>query len=247
MINLISILAAAVSLASAQEPTFRIQPYPSLDGTVNAALRSLQAQDAFAGLSACGVLDARMVRPVSLAQAEELLAPCLAELTSRYGVAVALRRAARTQDGGFSIQIEGLVLTLPSHVPVTHAAFRDLSRALSLRDNRLFGHPAWVRRATPQEESVSALQAVVDSCVRPLVLGKIATGADFIAAYGRCLRAEEALRITELRAGSGLSVNILTAAPEPQARAYTGLVTVPSEDGLVGVRVLAYGEQIALP
>lgn len=247
MINTIFAALALASVASAQENTFRIQPYPDLAGTVHASLRAFAAQDAFADLSACAVLDARAIQPVDLAQAEQMLEPCLKEFTARYGVAVTVRRAAQAYDGGFSPQIEGLVLTVPSHIAVTHPAYRDLSTALARRDNRLFGHPAWLRRATPQEESVSALQSVVDSCVQMLMIRRISSGADFIAAYGRCLREEPALRIKDLRPGAGLSVNLLTAAPEPQARALTGLVTVLSEEGPVAVRILAYGEQIALP
>lgn len=246
MINLLFAVVVAAGVASAQENTFRIQPV-DLGSEVHTALRTFSAQDAFAGLAGCAVLDARMIQPLDLSQAEAMLAPCLKELTARYGVAVSVRRAAQAQDGGFSVQIEGLIITVPSYIPVTHAAYRDLSKALAARDGRLLGHPAWLRRATPQEESVSALQTVVDSCVQMLMIRKIETGADFIGAYGRCLRQEPSLMIKDLRAGQGLSVNILTAAPELQARAYTGLVTVVSEEGPVAVRILAYGEQIALP
>ncbi|MDE2291832.1 MAG: hypothetical protein KGL53_07095, partial [Elusimicrobia bacterium] len=67
-----------------------------------------------------------------------------------------------------------------------------------------------------------------------------ATPADFVAAYGDCLRSAKGLSIREVRPGdSPLSVVVYSGAREDTLLDMDGLVSVPAGRGLGSFRIVA--------
>lgn len=204
------------------------------------------AQDAFAGVPACGILDIKTIRAIPLDEAQEMAAPCVAAALAKYQAAGELKRGflAASQDG----QAPRAGLLIKTDLPLGSQGLRDLQAALARREGRILGHQVRVlRQGEVEPASVSAIQAALERCVMPTVVRDLRNGQDFVKIYGRCLTRNPDLKINEVRAGEGLSVIIQTEADRGQLEAYNGFVTVNAGKGPVTLMVQAYGMRVALP
>ena len=210
------------------------------------AIMAFASQDAFAGIGECGVLDIKTIRPFTLEEASDLIAPCL--------TAVGRRLAAKLEiQAGFlsSSQVgkpAKMGLILKTDLIAGTKPHRDLMAGLSRRENRLMGHAVRVlTRGEVAPASISAVQAALTQCILPTVVRDIRTGDDFVKIYGRCLTRNEDLKITEIRGGQGLSVNLKTGQSASQVDALNGFVTVNAGKGPVSLMIVAYSAELALP
>lgn len=264
MINTKNALFASILLcaatASAQEMPIRFMPEPDFENAINVVTQPMKAKDAFAGLQECGVADAKTFKPVTIAQAQQMLAPCVVAVGRRYNQNISIERLATAAEGGFSVQIEGLAIYVPENVAITDALMKDLNRSLEIRNGRVLGHPVVIRRgAAPSANKpafksagadvVSAVQNAVDACFQPMSLRRIETAEDFILYYGRCIAEDKTLKVRELHPAPGhpMSVNLVSMADVPTVRSLNGAVKVAAANGLVTVSVIAYPETIYLP
>src|SRR5688572_22125259 len=188
------ILAAS---ASAQEaPTFRFQPEPDFSGAVSRVVAGIKPMDAFSGVEACRVLDARFVKAPTMEEAVKLLTPCVESVSAAYGAKISIRQGTPVSpENEMGIQVQMLLIEVPQGTTITSAVMKDLNRALSVRNSRLLGHQAMVVRAEPQ---ITAQQAL-DNCVLPTVVRDIQSGADFIKFYGVCLKNTKEFQIVEMQ------------------------------------------------
>lgn len=254
--------AALILLASSAraQQVVRFQPEPDFEYMIHTAVAPMQAKDAFAGLAECGVVDAKTFAPVTVAKAEQMLAPCLAAVSRRYATPVAVERMAAAAEGGFSTQVEGIAIYVPQSVAVTDALMKDLQFALEHRQGHILGHLVMIRRgeapsnlkqvkALGEASEKSAVQTAVDECFQPMSLRRIDTSEDFILYYGRCIVSAKNLKVRELHPAPGhpMSVALLSTGDTPTVRSMNGTVTVVAANGPVTVSVLAYPETVYLP
>lgn len=247
------IAAAALAVpAAAEESLVSYQPEPDFDLFVGREISRFQAQDAFAGIAACRIVDSRHIRPLTLAEAEAALKPCLQEVSQRYAAVVTAE-----------IDVVGVTLlpqvgTPPAVMGIalrTGAALgspllRDLEHALSLRQGSLLGHPAAIRRSAETAPAPrSVVQDALDSCPIAAVVRRIASSEDFIRAYGSCITRDSELKVREIHPaeGRGLAVFLVSAADRPTLESLNGLVAVNGGRGLVSVRILASSGAVSLP
>jgi hypothetical protein len=249
-----AVLAALAVPAFAEEISYTYQPEPAFERMIVRVAEPMRAKDAFAGLEECAVVDARTFRPVTAAQAEALLKPCVTAVGRRYGKDVTLEKLAAAPEGSMSTQVEGLALYLPADVAVTEPLMRDVQFGLGRRGDRVLGHQVLVRRGLPAPSSNkpvttpaaltrSVLQAAVDACPRTMVVRRIETSADFIAAYGGCILADKKLQVSLIRpaAAQPMGVLVQSDADAPVVRSLNGVVTIPAAGGPVMVSVAAFG------
>src|SRR5207248_1799823 len=71
--------------ARSQSLPVRFQPEPDFEMLIRTVAAPLKPRDAFAGLAECAVVDARTFARVTIAQAEQMLTPCMAGVGRRYG------------------------------------------------------------------------------------------------------------------------------------------------------------------
>ncbi len=240
---LFAALLALAASAAAQETPIRYMPEPDFDGIIARTLEGVKPHDAFEGVAACRVADAQFIKPVSLEEARQLLAPCVAALTATYGKRVAIGEGTVSAQGRMSAQVEVLMLEVPAGTGVEAPVMKDLNKAVAARGGRLLGHPAVVvaeQRKTPQE--------ALNECILPMVVREISTGADFIKAYGVCLRKIPEFGIVEMQPwpSKPLGVILLTKADHPVAESLTTAVEVSSLEGPVKVELIAYASTTAL-
>lgn len=259
MIKLFTAAILALSAAANAQQVVRFQPEPDFNLMVREVAAPMAAKDAFAGLQECGVVDAKTFRPVTVAQAEQMIAPCLKAVGTRYAQSVTLERIAASNDGVFSVQVEGIAIYIPSEIAVTDALYKDLQYGIQKRNGRILGHPVLLRRgaAPDRNKDVKALaeapkslvQNAIDGCMQPMVLRKVETAEDFILYYGRCITQDKSLKVRELRAAPNhpMSVTLLSLADGPTVQSLNGAVTVLAENGPVTVKVLAYPQTVYLP
>lgn len=196
------------------------------------------ARDPFIETEACSVVDAHYLRRPTVREALELLKPCLADVRKSYGLdASALEGTA------------GIVLVVAGPIPPGNTLLRDLRHALRVRDGKLFGHPASLVPLDPPdlEKRVSSLQLVVDRCPTIMVLRKIATGADFLDAYGDCLLKSKGLDITDVMPDPEHRRGVVVYSRESVRKIFemNGMITVPAEDGPARIRVRAKRELLS--
>lgn len=233
-----SLAAAALFLAcAASAQQFHYQPEPDFQSGAEQVVRSFMPKDAFAGVSACAVVDARFIAKVSLPDAQKMLVPCLQAVSAAYQTKVTVKEGTLTPTDRMSAQVEVLLLQVPQGTGVQSPVMRDLNKALSMRRGQLLGHPAAVvveERKTPQE--------ALDSCVLPMVVRSIENGADFIKAYGGCLRKTPEFGIVEMQPWPNRprGVILLIKGDKPVADSLTTTVEVDSADGKVKVDLVAY-------
>ena len=227
---------AAASFVSAQQ--FETQ--------VEDSLHPFVAEDAFANVPACGVLDIKTIRPFNLDEASDLVAPCLKAVAQNYS-------AKATVEAGFlsapqSGQPGKAGLLIKTDLAPGSKGHRDLVASLSRSQGRLLGH--MVKVMTKDElapAAISTLQKAIDGCMLLTVVRDIRSGEDFVKVYGKCLTRDAELKIKEILAAEGLAVTVKTDASGAQVEAYNGFVTVNAGKGPVKVMVVAYGAQVALP
>lgn len=247
MINLLLAFATLAAPAFSQTSETLADRAGRFEAALDPAVKSFSPEDAFAGVGECGVLDIKTLRPFSLGEASAMIAPCVD--------AVARKLAATLE-----VQIGFLYATPPGGTAKTGLilktdliaggkSHRDLMAGLSRRENRLLGHAVRVlTRGEAAPASVSSVQAALARCILPTVVRDLKTGEDFVKIYGRCLTWNEDLKITEIRAGSGLTVNIKTGhSNNASVDALNGFVTVNAGKGPVSVMIVAYSARITLP
>lgn len=210
------------------------------------SIRSFSAQDAFADVGACGVLDIKTIRAIALDEAEDMVQPCVEAALAKYGAKAAVAAGfLNAPQSGKPVRPGLLVKT--DLVPGS-AAHRDLVAALERREGQLLGHPARVlTRGEAAPSAVSALQAALADCMVVSVVRDVRSGDDFVKLYGRCLTRNPDLKIKEIRAAEGLAVTLSTDADRARVESYNGFVTVNAGKGPVAVMVVAYAAQVALP
>jgi hypothetical protein len=103
-----------------------------------------QRQDAFAGDPACSVVDALPIRAFGRDEAVRALAPCMRELSQRYGVVVRAESGAVGMDGGRD-EAPGILIHVPAEIKKDCPILMDLSYSIrEQRKGRLLGWPAGV-------------------------------------------------------------------------------------------------------
>ena len=248
-----AVLAAAAVVTRAQDAPLRYMPEPNYEKLIHVIAEPMQAKDPFVGLSECGVVDAKTFAPVTAAQAELMLEPCIESLNRRYNTTLTLARLAEAASGGVSTQVEGLAIYVPSGIALTSPVMRDLQHGLDARQHTILGHRVVIRRgqapSTLKAGQKSALQAAVDGCMQPMALRPILSAEDFIQYYGRCILKAEALKVRALRAAPAhpMTVELVSVADIRTVRALNGPVSVRAAGDLVTVSVLAYPETVYLP
>ncbi|MDD5304570.1 MAG: hypothetical protein PHS14_15850 [Elusimicrobia bacterium] len=232
------VLAALIAASSARAQSFESQVVDSLHPFV--------AEDAFAGVGACGVLDIKTIRPFNLDEAADLVKPCMDAVAAKYAA------KAVTEPGFLSAPQSGQPgkagLLIKTDMKAGSKGHRDLVAGIEHRQGRLLGH--MVKVMTKDEvapASISTLQKAIDGCMLLTVVRDIRSGEDFVKIYGKCLTRNPDLKITEIRPADGLAVTVKTNASGAQVEAYNGFVTVNAGKGPVQVMVVAYGSQIYLP
>ncbi len=228
-------LAAAVSLRA---QSFETQIVDSLHPFV--------AEDAFAGVGACGVLDIKTIRPFNLDEASDLIKPCLDAFAQQNSTKITAEAGFLSAPQSGEPGKSGLLIK--TDLKAGSKAHRDLVAAISRRQNRLLGH--MVKVMTKDETapaSISTLQKAIDGCMLLTVVRDVRSGDDFVKIYGKCLTRNPELKIKEIRAAEGLAITVKTDASAPQVEAYNGFVTVNQGKGPVKIMVVAYGSQVFLP
>lgn len=252
MKKLVFLAASALlipALSRAQDVLVRTQPEPDFEAVVSRTLQAMAPQDAFSQAAECRVVDAKFFAPVSLDDAQKMLAPCMNALSSHYGMSVQAKSGTPNVEGEMSVQVEELLLKVPASAPVTSPLLRDLNHGLSLRGNRILGQKALVDRGADErtQSAASEAQDALDHCMLPQVLRRIDSGDDFIKYYGGCLRHDDALRVVALQSWPGhqLGVIVLTQGGDVVAEGMTGPVQVTGENGPVKVDLVAYTQPSA--
>jgi hypothetical protein len=232
------VLAAMIAAASARAQSFETQVVDSLHPFV--------AEDAFADVGACGVLDIKTIRPFNLDEASDLIKPCMDAVAKKYAA------KAVTEPGFLSAPQSGMPgkagLIIKTDMAAGSKGHRDIVASLAHRQDRLLGHLTKVltkNEVTPS--SISTLQKAIDGCMLLTVVREVRSGDDFVKIYGKCLTRNPDLKITEIRPAEGLAVTVKTNASGAQVEAYNGFVTVNAGKGPVQVMVVAYGSQVYLP
>ncbi|MDX6768642.1 MAG: hypothetical protein SF051_03860 [Elusimicrobiota bacterium] len=245
--NILS-LSAALLLAAAPAAAGVSESLWSGAASFEAAVEAAQpapAVDAFAGVEACSILDIKTIRAISLDEASEMAAPCVAATLAKYRASGELKTGFLSADADASDRAGLLIRT---DLPVGSQGLRDLAAALERREGRLLGHRVRVlRQGEAEPASVSSIQAALQSCMMPTVVRDLRTGDDFVRIYGRCLTRNPDLKINEVRGGEGLSIIIQSEADRDALRAYNGFITVNAGRGPVTLMVQAYGMRVALP
>lgn len=232
------VLAALISSVAAHSQAFESQV---MDG-----LKPFVAEDAFAGVGACGVLDIKTIRKVELDEAAEMIQPCIEGVAKKYSAKATAEAGLLSAPQSGKPGAAGLLIKT-TLTPGTKG-HRDLALALSRREGRLLGYSAkLLTKDETAPASVSSLQKSIDSCMLLTVVRDIKDGSDFVKIYGGCLRKDKDLKIREVRPAEGLAVTLATDASGPEVEAYNGFVTVNAGKGPVQVMVVAYSSQVFLP
>lgn len=243
---LLALAAATLAVnAAAQTETLSLQAR-AFEANAEEIVSRVTPVDVFAGVGECGNLDIKTIRAWTLEEAVDLANPCLKAV----GVKVA---ASLTLQAGFVTAAEagrpaepGLLLKTDL-VPGSQT-HRDLVASLGRRRNELFGHPVrLLTRGEAAPASVSAVQGALAQCLMTTVVRDIQTSGDFVRIYGKCLTRNPDLKISEIRPGAGLTVNLKTEQAPAGVEALNGFVTVNAGKGPVQVMIIAYGAQVAMP
>lgn len=239
-------LIALPLTASAQSLESLVFSARAFEMNAAAIIKPFQPADAFADVGECGVLDIKTFRRVSLDEAQDMVAPCVAATGAKY------KASFKAQAGFLHAPQSGKPaksgLLIKTDLPAGSTALRDLEFALNRRAHQLLGHDA--RVLAPGETAPSAIsevQEALEQCMLPTVVRDIRTGEDFIKVYGKCLTRNADLKVKEVRAGEGLSITILSERNGGGLEALNGFVTVNAGKGPVTVMVVAYSTAANLP
>jgi hypothetical protein len=241
----LSLAAVAASAARAQSEALALSAR-AFDASAAEAIAPFILEDSFAGVGDCGILDIKTIRAWTLDEASDMAAPCLKAVGARYSADMTLK------GGLISLASEGAPvkpgLILKTDLVQGSKAHRDLVASLERRRNELLGHQVrLLTRGEVAPSSVSAVQEALKQCIMTTVVRDIQTGADFVKIYGSCLTKNPDLKIDELRAGRGLTVDMKTQQSPKGVEALNGFVTVNAGKGPVSVMIIAYGAQTAMP
>lgn len=240
-------LALAVTAASARAQSEALAlSARSFDASAEAAISPFILEDSFAGLPACRILDVKTFRAWSLDEAADIAAPCLKAVGARYSADMSIK------GGLLSVASEGAPmkpgLILKTDLVPGSKAHRDLVASLERRHDELLGHHVrLLTRGEAAPSSISAVQEALHQCILTTVVRDIQSGDDFVKIYGSCLTRNPDLKIDELRAGRGLTVDMKTEQDAKGVEALNGYVTVNAGKGPVSVMIIAYGAQTAMP
>lgn len=238
-------LAAVASSARAQSEALALSAR-AFDASAEAAIQPFILEDSFAGLPACRILDIKTIRAWTLDEAADMAAPCLKAVGARYSADMTLKGGLLSVASAGSPVKPGLILKTDL-VPGSKA-HRDLLASLERRRDELLGHRVRVlTRGEVAPSSVSAVQLALKQCIMTTVVRDIQSGEDFVKIYGSCLTRNPDLKIDELRAGRGLTVDMKTEQDSVGVEALNGYVTVNAGKGPVSVMIIAYGAQTAMP
>ena len=244
MITLLLAFAVFAVPVSAQRPEALALQAGGFEFLVGPVVAAIAPADAFAGVAECASLDVKTFRPFTLDEASDMAAPCLAAVGRKLSASVEIEAGFLAAAHGGRPARTGLVIK--TDLAAGSKGHRDLMSALSRRENRILGHV--VRLLTPGEpalDSVSSVQAAMSQCIMTTVVRDIQTGADFVKIYGRCLSGNPDLKIKDIRAGQGLSVDVKTAhTAAEQVNALNGFVVVNAGKGPVRIRIVASAESL---
>ncbi len=239
----LAVLAAGAARAQSEALALSARAF---DASAAETIEPFILEDSFAGIGACGILDAKTIRAWSLDEASDIAAPCLKAVGARYSAQMTIK------GGLISLASEGAPvkpgLILKTDLIPGSKAHRDMVASLERRRGQLLGHQVrLLTRGEVAPSSVSAVQAALKQCIMTTVVRDIESGADFVKIYGSCLTKNPDLKIDELRAGRGLSVDMKTEQAPKEVEALNGFVTVNAGKGPVSVMIIAYGAQTAMP
>lgn len=255
--TILSTLAAALipSLAFAsisENASFSsLQQFNNALLEIPASAKPLLPQDAFAGIEECRIVDSKPLVAYSLPAAYKSMKSCLAALSAspRYKVDVGVKIGvvAVGEPAAF-----GLIIQLPANAFPGMPLYRDLNHSLMKRRGQLMGQAAILRRQTEAESSArSFIQESVDQCVLLTQVRPLASAADFVKYYGRCITQDRDLQVTQLRPSTDpnrkLGIVVVTAGDQGLAESLNGFVTVNSGEGRVNVTVSASPASAPLP
>ncbi|MFI5349603.1 MAG: hypothetical protein ACHQ2Z_08675 [Elusimicrobiota bacterium] len=241
----LSLAALAASAAHSQSEVVAFGAR-SFESMAEAAVMPLRPADAFAGVAECGTLDIKTIRPWSLEEAAYKANPCLKAVGAKYSAVIKAEAGLVEAASQGRPMKPGLILK--TDLVAGSQAYRDLSTSLARRSNQLLGHRVLLlARGEAAPASVSAVQDALKQCMIMTVVRDINTSADFVQIYGTCLTRNKALKIDELRAGAGLTVNMKTEQDANTVEALNGFVTVNAGRGPVSVMIIAYGAKVAMP
>lgn len=232
------VLVALIAAVSARAQSFESQ--------VEGALRPFVAEDAFADIGACGVLDIKTIRQFNLDEATDLIKPCMDAVALKYATKASIESGFLSAPQSGKPGVAGLLIK--TDLAAGSKGHRDLLAGLAHHQGQFFGHPTKI--LTKDEvlpAAISTLQKAIDGCMLLTVVRDVRSGEDFVKIYGKCLTKNAELKITEIRAAEGLAVTVKTDATGSQVEAYNGFVTVNAGKGPVQVMVVAYGSQVYLP
>ncbi|MCX5797748.1 MAG: hypothetical protein NTY77_19835 [Elusimicrobia bacterium] len=106
-------------------------------------------QDAFSGVAACSILDAKFFRALSIDEAVSSLEPCAQGLSQRYGLPVTAEQGLVGIDGGRKA-VTGIIIHVPASIQPGNHILMDLSYSIrEQRQGRLLGFPAGVVSGNP--------------------------------------------------------------------------------------------------
>ena len=239
----LTLLAAGAARAQSEGLALSARAF---DASAAEIMRPFILEDSFAGVGACGVLDIKTIRAWSLDEASDLANPCLKAVGLKYSAQLTMKA------GLLSVASEGRPikpgLILQTDLIPGSKPHRDMVASLERRHGELLGHQVrLLTRGEVAPSSVSAVQEALKQCIMTTVVRDIQTGADFVKIYGSCLTKNRDLKIDELRAGAGLTVDMKTEQSTQGVEALNGFVTVNAGKGPVQVMIIAYGAQVAMP
>lgn len=218
----------------------------SFEDMAAASVQPFAAEDAFAGIKACDVLDIRNINPFNVDEAAALIKPCIAAAASKYSISAAAEVGFVAMDKAGKPSKAGLLIK--TNLLPGSKGHRDWIFALARRQGRLLGHLVKLLvKNDVAPAAVSTLQKGLESCILMTVVRDIRNSDDFVKIYGSCLTENPDLKIKEVRASQGMTVTIKTEADPAQVEAYNGFITVNVGKGPISVMVAAYGSQIFRP
>lgn len=188
---------------------------------------------------ACHFVDAVYIRQPTLAESIAVLEDCLSALSKKYGTTI----EALEGDN------KDIVLVISGIIPAGSTVTADIRHSLELREGRLFGHPARVLRLrrAPKENKRSSLQLIVDRCPTIKIIRPIRSSKEFLDIYGSCIKTAKGLEIQAIltHPTEANAIVIYSKDRKDTIAEMNGIISVPSDNGLVEIRVNAFQEVLS--
>jgi hypothetical protein len=242
----LAVTAAAVVSARAQSQSEALSFGARAFEAQAAGILPMAPADAFAGVSACGVLDIKSFRAWTLQEASRMASPCFKAVGEKYSAAIVLQAGELSAAAAGRPIVPGLLLK--TELVRGSKGYGDLAASLERRGGRVLGQPVLLlARGETAPAEMSAVQDALHKCILTDVVRDISSGADFVKIYGSCLKRNADLKIDDLRGGAGLTVSMKTEQDDKSVEAMNGFVTVNAGKGPVQVMIVAYGATVAMP